>query len=133
MDIMKLKSVSEPGWTEIEKLGWGTWSSDYEKVWTLMHKLYTPETIKQLRRFASGRVAELYKRIEEWESNNDTHLNIGSDDGLNDVTWHVVGMGETEFKRVIEEPYLLEMRYNAERGSFEGYQESFAYCFHESL
>lgn len=124
------KVVMQPGWNEIKSLGWGTWSGDFHKVGDLLWKRYTPNTIGALRQFVGAQAVKLYQRVKEWERNNGRHLDIGSDDGFNDVVHHVVGMGEDEFNRVMLDPTLLEDRYNADYGSPEGYQESFAYCFH---
>lgn len=119
-----------PGWKEIAALGWGTWSSDFRIVGKLMWKLYSPDTIRALRCFVNVQVSKLYGAVEMYEKQEGKRLDIGSDDGMSDVIHHVVGMGEVEFNRVLRDLTLLEKRYNAPYGSPDGYQESFAYCFH---
>ena len=124
------KLVLQPGWKEIETLGWGTWSSDFRQVGRLMWKLYTPDTIQALRQFVRVQVAKLYAAVKEYEEQaNGLGLAIGSSDGLHDVIHHVVGMGEKEFNRVMNDLTLLEDRYNADYDTPEGYRESFSYCF----
>lgn len=130
---MKLKNVSDPGWAEIAKLGWGHWSNDFHRVGKLLWRLYTPETIVALRMFVGVRVSELYKRVAQWEIENDRRLKIGSDDGFSDVLHHVVGMGKSEFRESFADPTRLERRYNSKYGSPEGYKESFLYCFHDDI
>ena len=123
------KTVVNPGWKEIEPLGWGTWSNDFHIVGRLMWKLYTPDTILALRQFVAAQVTKLYGAVDVYEKQYYRRLNIGSDDGKNDVMHHVVGMGEAEFNRVIQNIILLEDRYNADYDTPEGYRESFSYCF----
>jgi hypothetical protein len=47
-----------------------------------------------------------------------------SDDGFNDLTAHIIGLGQGELKRVLNNPDLAKER--ADRGAYE---ENFLYCF----
>ena len=124
------KTIVSPGWKEIEPLGWGTWSNDFRAVGRLMWKLYSHQTIIALRHFVNVRVSEIYGAVEQYEKVNVRRLSVGRDDGFSDVAYHVVGMGEEEFNKVMLDSTLMERRYNADYKSPDGYAESFAYCFH---
>jgi hypothetical protein len=53
-------------------------------------------------------------------------IDYGSDDGSSDMRYHVVGLGQKEFDKVMRNPKLLAGRYR--KGA---YRECFGYCFHE--
>lgn len=124
-----LKHINSPGWETVALLGWGSWSVDYKRIQMLMRKGFDAETIKSLRTFVYHKVGEIDIAVKAWE-NRIRDLSIGSDDGYSDVRYHVVGLGELEFNKVIADPTVLEKRYNATYGTADGYKESFAYCFH---
>jgi hypothetical protein len=126
---MKLRYIENPGWELIKELGWGTWTTNYKMIGRYMYKSLDIRTINRLRMFVSQQLARLYTLVKVYEQ---THrpLQIGSDDSMSDLLYHVVGLGEEEFKKVIGNPILLEKRAKAPYGSKEGYKESFAYCFH---
>jgi hypothetical protein len=117
-------------WFQVTLIGWGKYTTDYNQVSKDIREMLTENEVQQLRTFVVERQAELYDAIEKWEKSH-SRLDIGSDDGLNDVTAHIVGLGETEFKKCINDPTLIEKRYNAPYGSLTGYKESFLYCFHK--
>lgn len=126
----KLKNINVPGWEVISELGWGTKTTDYEKVQAYLFSTYNRRTVANLRSFVSVKQDELIMAVEKWEEKN-RELKIGSDDGFSDVTAHVVGMGQAEFEKVKANPILLEERYHKPYNSPDGYRESFLYCFHE--
>jgi hypothetical protein len=49
---------------------------------------------------------------------------VFSDDSLSDAIYHVIGLGQQEYEKVMNNLALLERR-----AEHEGYKESFAYCF----
>lgn len=129
---MKLKTVEVPGWDLIKELGWGTKTTDCNKIQAYLFSTYDSRTVANLRSFVLSKQSELIRTIEKWEDNN-RELNIGSDDGFSDVTAHVVGLGQSEFERVKVNPVLLEERYNKPYKSLDGYRESFLYCFQNPI
>ena len=118
-------------WKEIEAMGWGKSSVNYEALSREFHAKWGKRKMKAVRRFVGQKVSELYKQVDQWEKKNNTRLDIGSDDGFGDVLHHIVGLGEDAFNKAIAIPKLIELRYNAKYGSKEGYTESFSYAFHE--
>jgi SpoVK/Ycf46/Vps4 family AAA+-type ATPase len=116
-------------WKEIEQMGWGKTSVNYEALSREFHAKWGKRKMQAIRRFVGERVGELYTRVKEWEVNH-PRLGIGSDDGFSDVIHHIVGLGEAAFKAAMDNPVLIDRRYNSKYGSKEGYTESFAYCFH---
>jgi hypothetical protein len=67
---MNKKSPINPAWNMIKSLGWGTTTTDYDRVLLFLKNTYTEGKIKKLRDFASARVEELGKRVSEWEKEN---------------------------------------------------------------
>jgi hypothetical protein len=124
---MKLKK-GKASWKFIEELGWSTWTSNYRMIKKYMQKTMHPTLINDLGNFAITRVSDLYGRIEQHESVFDS-LNISSDDGLNDVLNHIVGLGQAEYEKCMKNPLDIEKRFQAGYGTSDGYSESFAYVF----
>lgn len=122
---MKIQ-MEENYWQEIEALKWGI-DFNYERIANELAVL-PPDTSKAIKKFARGMQRNLMEAIKDWEEENRT-LDICSDDGFNDVTAHIVGLGEQAFNAAIENPVLVETRYNAEYGTAEGYTENFNYSF----
>jgi len=117
-------------WKEVEQMGWGKTSLNYEALALEFHAKWGKRKMQAVRRFVSTKVSDLYTRIKEWEKKNDIVLAIYSDDGFNDVCYHIVGLGEKAFNKAMAIPKLVEARYNSTYESKGGYTESFAYCFH---
>lgn len=114
-------------WKEIEQMGWGRTSHNYEALSREYHAKWGKRKMQAVRRFVDKQVRAFYTRIKEWEKEHDRVLAIYSDDGLNDVTYHIVGLGKKAFKAAMDNPVLVERRYY----SRYGYTESFAYAFHD--
>lgn len=118
-------------WKEIEQMGWGTRSTDYTELAKEFYAKWGKRKRQAVRRFAGKMVSKLYLRVDVWKKQKNQSLNIGSDDGFNDVLYHIVGLGEKAFDAAMANPVLIEKRYNSDYGSAAGYKESFAYAFHE--
>jgi hypothetical protein len=114
------------GWKLISEIGWGHKSTDYKALGRKWFKKLGKAKMKALRAFAGAKVSKLYEAVGEYERELKRNLEIGSDDGMNDLAWHVIGMGEKEFNLNLKNPTLLEDRYKN-----GGYKESFSYVFHE--
>ena len=63
----------------------------------------------------------LEKAISAWEEDND-QLPV-SDDGFDDLLNHIIGLGEEEYRKNVENPKLA-----FDRADHRDYVESFAYC-----
>lgn len=111
----------------IQEMGWKENNYDYTLIAKNLYLKYDKETIKELRKFVGLKVKELQDEVKDYETRHGT-MEIYSDDGFSDVCYHVVGLGEKEYLKVMNNPRLLETRYNG-KGHY-GYKESFAYCFH---
>lgn len=123
--MMKPKDI-KMFWTLIADIGWPV--KDIEAATRTFIKTYGIHRWKELDTFVDARVGELQRQIKIHESEHGP-LDIGSDDGFSDVCHHVVGMGEKEFNRCMENPMLVEKRYNEPYNTPEGYKESFSYFF----
>ena len=129
MSTMKESLITKEMWKQVAKVGWERNNYDYKKIAKTIYSW--PEYSRFcLRAFVGNRVDDLYNRVKEWEKDH-PRLNIGSDDGFNDVLYHIVGLGGKTFKAAMKNPILIETRYNSKYGTKAGYKESFAYCFHE--
>lgn len=118
-------------WREIEEMGWGKSSVNYEALSREFHTKWGKPKMQEVRKFVGEKVGELYVRCNEWKKKTNARLDIGSDDGFNDVLYHIVGLGEAAFWLAMANPRLIEKRYNSTHRNKEGYTESFAYAFHE--
>jgi hypothetical protein len=113
-------------WALIADIGWPF--QDIEAATRAFIKKHGVDVWKELDKFVDARIGELQRAIKEYESEHG-QLDIGSDDGFSDVCHHVVGLGVKEFNRCMENPKLVEARYNAPYNSPDGYKESFGYFF----
>ena len=111
-------------WKAIFELYWAI-DCDYKRCQDIVFNKWTPAKRKFVERFVFNRRNDLYKAIKNFEKSCRV-LNIGSDDGLSDVIYHIIGLGEYWFNLSMKEPIQLEYRYTSDQ-----YKESFAYCFHE--
>lgn len=130
--LLKQAAMSESDfWAFIKPFGWGTKTTDYDAIEkAIMRKLSAEEAddLDQTFRRLKGR---LYKRIEDWERENDRHLGLG-DDGFDDLLSHIVGLGKREYDAVMANPELAYERAQARYGSKDGFTESFSYALPSS-
>ena len=99
-------------WRQIEALGWGK-TFDYEAIAEKLSE--DPETKKRLSIFV-GCAVRLLMELAPFPR-------FCSDDQLDDICSHIVGLGRIEFLRAVADPKkaLLEHADTTE--------ESFSYCF----
>ncbi len=119
------KLSAEDIWNIIEKdLKWGTCLS-YVKISRKLYAEYTEKQRTSIHNFVDDRFDDLYTAFIK-----SGHLIVGndglSDDGLSDVLAHIVGLGNKEFLKSIENPKLIGKRYKD-----KDYTESFLYSFLE--
>lgn len=124
-----MKLTNDQLWARIEDLDWAGEQKgkpfDYTVRQAYGFDQYGTKGMETIHNFAIDRKNQLYNAIMKYEGFNG-HLDIGSDDGLSDLVWHVIGLGESVFHENLENPRLLEERYK--KGD---YKESFAYVFHK--
>ena len=113
-------SSDERFWKLVEQLGWGM-DADSKKIKAGLLQSLTPEEAGDVEETASRLVSELMKRITKWEDIEGEELPV-SDDGFNDLTSHIVGLGKEEYSRVMADPSLALQRANDHK-----YQENFRY------
>ena len=115
-------------WEAIESIGWGTGpeklKSDVVKSGLLRE--WDREFARQVLDFVSDRESQLYERLEDWSDQNDKEFGIG-DDSFGDLLAHIVGLGQLEFKAVMEDPQKALDRANAKDGTPASYVENFTY------
>jgi hypothetical protein len=118
-------------WKLIESFMWGA-DFSYAKIQVLVEEL-EPAISAGLQDFCYTRVKDLYDRFEEYgrtKVKDDGYEHRGicyfgvSDDRLNDLTAHIVGLGEEEFNKVIQNPELAR-----QRAKKRDYKENFMYSF----
>ena len=128
-----MKAKEDKFWDIIEACEWAK-DNNYDRIREFLIKLFSLEERKELVEFCRLKRNQLYARFEEWgrtQVPDDGYEHRGcnyfpvSDDGLSDLTAHIVGCGETEFKRVMKNPELAKER--ADNGA---YYENFFYSFH---
>jgi len=102
-EIIMWKYIEEINWSELSKVKRG-----YELGKRYMLENFTQKRCKEIDAFVRERHNELYKRIEEFERANDTHCgDYGGDDSFGDMIHHVIGLGETKFNEIMEDPSKL--------------------------
>ena len=116
-------------WNRVEALNWAR-NKDYQRTAKLVYSL-SPVLRDELINFVDDRVIALQTAIAKFEKDRGNSLDIGSDDGFSDVTYHIVGLGKKVWEAAMKNPLLVEKRYHAKYGTKAGYKESFAYCFLE--
>jgi hypothetical protein len=123
--------TDEKCWELIKSFNWGK-SFDYVGIQKLIQKL-EPDQIKELQKFCDARVSDLYDRFEEfgrtkvvddgYEFRGICYYGVG-DDSLSDLIAHIVGLGESEFNKVMKNPELAR-----KRAARQDYKENFLYSF----
>jgi len=99
-------------WTITEPLGWGTLTTDTDKVEKQLVKTLTLDQIEALRDKFDELKAELYDVL-------DSHVHGCGDDGFDDLLSHIIGLGRSEFEACKKDP---------KRARKIDYTESFSYC-----
>ena len=112
-------------WELISEMGWEIYP-DYKIISKNGFTYWGNTLMEYIREFAADRVSELYGRVRNYELDTHTTLQLGSDDSVNDLLWHVVGCGKIHWLAAMREPILLKIRAQA-----SNYKESFSYCFQE--
>ena len=113
-------------WEVIGSLGWGTETTDYNKIKVKLMERFTFEQIQELEavdRQVYSRLSEAIKAYEESIGQAYDWLPV-SDDGYSDLLNHIVGLGREEWEACIKDPQRVKGR--ADRGD---YVESFSYCW----
>jgi len=104
-------------WDLVKQIGWGTQTTDYKAIkQSLMSVLSKEEAASFFKVFHKVQGA-LMKAITKWEDETGENLEVG-DDGFNDLTAHIIGLGKPMYDKVIRVPDLAK---NIK------YVESFAY------
>jgi hypothetical protein len=85
---------------------------------------YSPHEIEMVVEFAVDLIDQLETAIEKYENSDGLKLNIGSDDGMQDVLAEIVGKGVETVEEYIANPKLIEAKYES-----DDYTENFLYCF----
>jgi hypothetical protein len=93
------------------------WPCNHEKAKIMYRKLLSKEECKEFRKIKS----KYYNRMDAYISEKDENeLGVG-DDGYNDLIHHIIGLGEDNYKKCINDFKLVEKL-------SETYKESFDYC-----
>jgi len=121
------KRASVDFWKVVDQGGWGHKSTDPNKVKDVLLGLMNQAEAKRFDAQFGKLRRDLQRRINRWENLEDKSLGV-SDDGFDDLTSHIVGMGRKEYGAVMGDPELAWERAHAPYGSKDGYKESFAYA-----
>jgi len=114
----------ETFWAIVEKIGWGTKTTDYEAVRAGLMKGRTPAECDELRGILLSKRTRLVMALADAERLEKIPRLPVSDDGLCDLTNHVVGLGRKAYEGALADP-----RWVYDLALANGYKESFAYCF----
>lgn len=110
-------------WEIVAVIGWGTKTTDYEGVSSVLTSICDARTQKVLSttcsRFAKAATTLLLKKDPK-----NLIFNRG-DDGTNDCVTHIIGLGEKTYLKFMVDPAAFT-------GSGKNCVENFGYCFHVS-
>lgn len=113
-------------WAIVQSLGWGR-SYDYKAMKADLISRLDEQQAKEFRGHFSRLKDALKKKLNDWEQDTGEDLGVG-DDGFDDLTSHIIGLGKREYDAVMRDPAKGAARASARYGSPDGYKESFAYA-----
>jgi len=130
LEFLRKQKNEDMCWYMIDCIGWGTKSTDYEKLRDQLHEYFCPEDIKDLKEFVNDRRKELVKRLGEFvdmhdmlDSDKRTFWGTG-DDSFWDLTAHIVGLGKRAWELAMYNPNCVK-----KRADVHDYKENFQYIF----
>jgi hypothetical protein len=102
-------------WKAVAEAKWGM-KADYEKIKLMFLRKWTPKQTKQMNEVYKYLYNKLYRAC------NAVVEDLG-DDGFGDLLSHIIGLGRTEYERVLANPKLA-----ATRADNNQFKECFSYC-----
>jgi hypothetical protein len=121
MNTMTKKTITdELAWKFVQEFNW---PKNYDKYARLKYKFLVnhADYVESFRLWCVNKVADLYRVVDEWEKKCYTFST--SDDGVNDLLWHILGMGKVQYFKHLKNPELIVKRSYAYQ-----YRESFSYA-----
>lgn len=109
-------------WSLVQKLGWGTRTTDSKMLSKAIMARYTPEQCNGIRQAFSKFKSALNKKTQQWEQANEVNIAV-SEDSFDDLLSHIVGLGHQVYEASFNNPKLVDQRASARK-----YTESFAYA-----
>lgn len=122
--VLKLRAANRRQvWSIIDAIGWGTATTDYNSIYVALSKVYQKRKIESIGERVDQIRERLVKRIRDYEDQNgiENLFNV-SDDGLWDVTAHIVGLGKAAYGKAMNDPSVF-VKLDA--------VENFGYSFHD--
>jgi hypothetical protein len=104
-------------------INWSNTINDDKTKLALMQK-YSSDEIEMVVEFAVDLIDQLETAIEKYENTDGLKLNVGSDDGMQDVLAEIISMGVDVVEKYIKNPKLIEQKYES-----DDYTENFLNCF----
>lgn len=118
-------SILEPSfWMLVDKIGWGTKTTDFEAVQKAIMLKYSPLEAEALGDIKDKLFHALYQRLDQWEDTEEGKPFEMGDDSFSDLVNHIIGLGKREYDAVMKDPKRAWER--AMKGLYE---ESFSYVF----
>lgn len=94
-------------WFLVEKIGWGTISTDYRKLgWKLLTLIDNINEINEMKTLSKKFQAQLINKFydKNWNLNDNIIQYWGGDDSFWDFRAHIVGLGEEFFNSIMKNP-----------------------------
>jgi len=119
--------TSKTFWKEVALIGWGVEDENsgaydiYAKKKVLLSR-WTPEFARAFQDRGSELQLWMHNHLESWEEGTGNHIEC-SDDGMGDLTAHIIGMGQAFYEKVTNLP---EIAYKMAKE--RSYEENFFYC-----
>lgn len=110
-------------WAITEPFGWGTKTTDFKPIKKALMARFSQAEAEELSLTFQTLKHKLMKVINRYERTTGDNVEV-SDDGFDDLTSHIIGLGRAEYEANLKNPELA-----ANRARKRQYKESFAYCF----
>jgi hypothetical protein len=108
-------------WAEVERLGWGTKTTDYEAIKAEILERWDSEFLRTFKELYYEFEGKLYERVSNYAQANNYYSELG-DDGFGDLISHVIGLGYQFMEEGMEHPRRV-----IDRGRAYDFTEKFSY------
>jgi hypothetical protein len=110
-------------WSLVDKIGWGTKTTDYKMVKRSLMRVFTPAQCEGILDKESELRHQLTVKFDKYLEANGVELSLG-DDGFSDLMNHIVGLGKSIYNACMKNPDLI-----VDLARRDDFAESFSYCF----
>lgn len=123
--VMTGTCTKDQFWAEVEHIGWGTKTTDYEAIKQELLERWDGEFMRTFQELYYEFEGVLYEKVSNYAQRNNYYSECG-DDGFGDLISHVIGLGYQFLEEGMEHPRRV-----IDRGRASDFTEKFSYSFPE--